>query len=123
MNGQLFNQRALDMALRSDFVSFIHKVVMTVNPSHQLQENWHIFAIAWHLEQVLRGDIKRLIICLPPRNLKSIISSVSFPAWALGLDPTRKIVSITYGAELAAKYSIDFRRVITSPWFRQAFLR
>ena len=81
---ELFDQRMLDMALRTDFISFIHKVVNTVNPASPYLDNWHVWAIAWHLEQVLSGNIRRLIICLPPRSLKSIISSVAFPAWALG---------------------------------------
>ena len=121
MNMEVFNQRMLDVALRTDFISFIHKVVNTVNPAKPYLHNWHIAAIAWHLEQALSGKIRRLIICLPPRSLKSIISSVALPAWELGRDPSRKIVSVTYSSMLAAKYANDFRSVVNSPWYRQVF--
>jgi predicted phage terminase large subunit-like protein len=121
MNMNLFDQRMLDMALRSDFVSFIQKVVNTVNPGAPYRDNWHVWAIAWHLEQVLAGKIRRLIICLPPRSLKSIISSVALPAWALGRQPGSKIVSITYSSALAAKYANDFRLVVGSQWYCRAF--
>jgi len=121
MNMNLFDRRMLEMALRTDFVSFIEKVVNTVNPLKPYQDNWHVWAIAWHLQQVLCGNIRRLIICLPPRHLKSIIASVALPAWSLGLDPSRKIISITYSTELAVKFALDFRRVIIDPWYLRAF--
>ena len=41
--------------------------------------NWHIQALAYYLEQVRLGKINRLIINMPPRSLKSIVSSVAFP--------------------------------------------
>ena len=121
MNMEVFDKRMLAVALRTDLVSFIHKVVNTVNPASPYLDNWHIAAIAWHLEQALSGKIRRLIICLPPRSLKSIISSIAFPAWALGHDPSRKIVSVTYSSMLAAKYANDFRLVVNSPWYKTVF--
>ena len=49
--------------------------------------NWHILALAFALEQVRSGKIKRLIINMPPRSLKSMMTSVAFPAFVLGHDP------------------------------------
>ncbi len=121
MNDFGFDRRTLEMALRTDFVSFIEKVVGTVSPGSPYLDNWHVSAIAWHLEQAMQGKIRRLIICLPPRSLKSIIASVALPAWVLGHDPTRKIISITYSNGLAAKYSNDCRQVIGAPWYRSLF--
>ena len=121
MNLKLFDQRAFDMAMRTDFVSLIEKVVSTVNSASPYQDNWHVSAIAWHLQQVLAGKIRRLIICLPPRSLKSIIASVAFPAWVLGQNPSKKIVSVTYSNSLAAKYANDFRLVVGAPWYCRAY--
>ena len=53
--------------------------------------------------------------------LKSISTSVAFPAYALGLDPTRRFICISYSGELAKKHSNDFRAVIEAPWYRSAF--
>ena len=60
MNMDVFNQRALNMAYRTDLVSFIQKVLNTVNPGTPYLDNWHVSAIAWHLEQVFAGNISRL---------------------------------------------------------------
>ena len=76
----------VNAACRTDFVSFVRKVFHVLNPSAIFHMNWHICAIAYYLEQVRLGKIKRLIINVPPRSLKSIMSSVAFPAFVLGHD-------------------------------------
>jgi hypothetical protein len=85
--------------------------------------NWHIDAIAYYLEEVRRGAIRRLIITLPPRNLKSICASVAFPAFALGHDPALRIVCASYSQELADKHARDCRAVMGSEWYRRLFPR
>ena len=71
--------------------------------------NWHIEAMAYHLEQVRLGRIKRLIINLPPRYLKSLVTSVAFPAFVLGHDPTKRLIVASYGSDLAVKLANDCR--------------
>jgi hypothetical protein len=63
----------VNAACRKDFVSFVRKVFHVLNPSAIFHMNWHICAIGYALEQVWLGNIKRLIITVPPRSLKSII--------------------------------------------------
>jgi predicted phage terminase large subunit-like protein len=70
---------------------------------------------------VLRGEINRLIINMPPRSLKSITASVALPAFMLGHDPTRRIICASYSGELAHKHSNDFRAVLSTPWYRTIF--
>ena len=77
--------RLLQALLRSDFGSFVHKVFLTLAPGQEFIANWHINAIARQLERVWRGELKRLIINIPPRSLKSIMASVTLPAYVLGL--------------------------------------
>jgi predicted phage terminase large subunit-like protein len=110
-----------DELLRRDFMKFLHRSFLWLNPGATFLPNWHIRAIAYQLERVRRGEITRLIINLPPRNLKSITVSVAFPAFLLGLDPRRKIIAISYGDELSAKHASDFRSVVNSPWYGRAF--
>jgi predicted phage terminase large subunit-like protein len=107
--------------LRQDLMSFIHRTFQTVAPGQRFQPNWHIEAIAEHLRRCLEGRIKRLIITIPPRHLKSISVSVAFPAWVLGRDPTRRIVCVSYSQDLALKFSQDTRTVMESDWYRRAF--
>jgi predicted phage terminase large subunit-like protein len=109
--------------LRNDLATFIHRTFQTVAPAQPYLPNWHIEAMAWHLQQCLSGAIKRLVITLPPRYLKSICASVAFPAWALGRDPSKRIICASYSGDLASKHAGDCRTVIESDWYRSAFPR
>ena len=111
----------VDAILRNDFVSFLYRCFLWLNPGATFLDNWHLRAIAYQLDRVRRGEITRLIINLPPRYLKSITVSVAFCAFLLGLDPQRRIISISYGDDLSAKHASDFRSVVNSPWFRRVF--
>jgi predicted phage terminase large subunit-like protein len=113
----------VNAACRKDFVSFVRKVFHVLAPSANYCMNWHICAIAHCLEQVRLGNIKRLIINLPPRSLKSIMCSVAFPAFVLGRDPTKRLIVASYGADLAIKHGNDFRAVVNSTEYRGIFPR
>ena len=115
--------RARNEACRRDFVSFIELVFSLLAPGRSLHMNWHIRALAYYLEHVRLGRIRRLIINLPPRFLKSIISSVAFPAYVLGHDPTKRIIAISYGLELATKFAHDSRIVMSSDRYKGIFPR
>lgn len=117
------NHQLLKAILRNDLGSFIHRTFQTVVPGESFKASWHIDAIAWCLTQCLEGDIRRLIITMPPRSLKSICASVAFPAWVLGRDPTKKIVCASYSENLAIKMARDCRAVMQSPWYRKIFLK
>jgi predicted phage terminase large subunit-like protein len=115
------NARLVDAFCRTDFVSFIHKTHQTLTPGSSLDMNFHINALAYHLELVRLGEIKRLIINMPPRSLKSLITSVAFPAFVLGHDPTKRLIVVSYGSDLAIKHGTDFRRVMNEPWYQRVF--
>src|ERR1044071_336398 len=85
-------------ACRQDFVRFVRKVFHVLNPSATFHTNWHICASAHVLEQVWLGKIKRLIITVSPRSLKSFVCSVAFPAWVMGHDPTKRLIMASYSA-------------------------
>ena len=116
-------ERTLRHHLRTDFCAFVEKSFGTVCPDQQFWPNWHLEAIAHALERVVGGETKRLIILMPPRNLKSICASVALPAWLLGRDPTRQIICVSYSADLAAKHARDCRAVMLAPWYQSAFRR
>ncbi len=118
-----FDPSLFNAALRQDFAAFIQRSFQTVAPGIAYQNNWHIDAIAHHLRLCLEGEIKRLIITVPPRHLKSICASVAFPAWALGRDPSLRIIAASYSTELARKHALDCRSVMESPWYKRLFPR
>lgn len=112
----LYNQ-----LLKNDLSSFIGKTLLSCDPDAPYLPNWHIDLIAEHLEAARNGTLKRLIINMPPRSLKSICVSVAWPAWLLGHNPKSRIIAASYSSVLATKHSIDCRQVIQSPWYRQLF--
>ena len=76
--------------LRGDIGTFVEQAFNTLNPATEYLYNWHIDEIAQKLEDAAKGRIKRLVISMPPRYLKSVCISVAWPAWLLGLNPARK---------------------------------
>lgn len=111
----------LQALLRNDFGAFIQRSFQTVVPGQPFLPNWHVDAIAYELERCLRGEIRRLIITVPPRHLKSHVASVALPAWALGHDPTLRIICVSYSQDLTSKHARDCRTVVESPWYRNTF--
>jgi hypothetical protein len=107
--------------LRSNFPAFMHKAFATLEPGQAYKPNWHLEAIAHQLERVRRGEIRRLIINMPPRSLKSLMASVAYPAFVLGHDPTRRIICVSYSVALAIKHANDFRAVLEAPWYQALF--
>src|ERR1700738_982189 len=113
--------REYDAILRSDLGYFAQRCFCELNPQAALAMNWHIEVIAAKLAAVREGKIRRLIINLPPRHLKSLLASIAFPAWCLGHDPSAQILSVSYGQELADKLARDCRSIMMSPWYRKIF--
>lgn len=107
--------------LVQDLSSFIARSFAELNPGTPYLPNWHIDLIADRLMQVYHRRIKRLIINIPPRNLKSICASVAFPAWALGRDPSLKFICSSYSSELADKLARDTQMVMNAPFYREIF--
>ena len=111
----------LDARLREHLYSFVRKAFETLHPGKSFIPAGHVEAICWHLQQVAEGRIRRLLITVPPRHLKSICTSVGFAAWMLGRDPALKILVASYGQDLAARHARDFRTVIEAPWCQRLF--
>ncbi len=115
------NRAEFDAVLRHELVEFTHRCFQTVVPGKPFRSNWHIEAIAHQLERCRQREIRRLIVTLPPRSLKSICASVAFPAYALGHDPRLRIICASYSQDLAAKHARDFRTVLESAWYQRLF--
>jgi len=114
-------QYKFDALLRSDFRFFAFKCFAQLHPGQSLSWNWHLDAIGYKLERLREGKTQRLILNLPPRNLKSELSSVYFVALLLGHDPTLKIICASYSQDLANNLSRKTRTIMESTWYRRAF--
>lgn len=102
-------------------VLFIEKCFQTLNPGTTFIPGDYLRAIAYQLELAAQGKNRRLIISLPPRHLKSISTSVAFTVWMLGLDPTFKIIGVSYSSDLAEDFGRQCLRLMRSGWYQAMF--
>lgn len=114
-------KKELEALLRADFGVFLNRVFLELHPQGELQWNWHMDLLVDRLARVMTGEIRRLIITVPPRHLKSIIVSVAFVAWLLGKDPRKRVICASYGQDLADKHARDTRQIMSSDWYKDAF--
>jgi predicted phage terminase large subunit-like protein len=117
----MFSQKEYAYLLRRDFVSFIERSFYELNPQTDFILGPHIELMACKLEACRLGRIKRLIINLPPRGLKSHCTSIAFAAWLLGHNPSAHIICASYGQELADKLARDCRSVMQTSWYQRLF--
>ena len=113
--------RIVEAACRTDFLSFFQWCFHTLQPGSTLNMNWHHRAMAYHLELVLRGRIKRLIIAAPSRTLKSLMASVALPAYMLGRNPAARVIGISHSTDLATKFSNECRALVDSTQYHRFF--
>lgn len=107
--------------LKTDFASFVKKCFATVDPGAVYKHNWHIDLMCEYLEACRRKEIKRLIINVPPRTLKSNVCTIAWPAWILGHDPRERILCASFSHGLSYDHSIACREVIQSEWYQHIF--
>lgn len=116
-------QRALAERSLADFIRIGWRYI---DPADYIT-NWHIDAICEHLEAVSKGQIRRLIINVPPRHMKSISVSVAWPAWTWIQDnddaplagPKVRFLASSYAHTLSIRDSVKCRRLIESPWYQE----
>ena len=98
-----------------NFMPFVHHVY------DNFIEGKHHRVIAKKLEAVARGELKRLIINMPPRHSKSEFASYLMPAWFLGRNPKLKIIQATHNTELAVRFGRKVRDLIDDPEYKTIF--
>ena len=113
--------RLLRAVRRQHLAAFNEKVFQTLDPGTRYEHDWHLDHLCYQLTRVVRGEVRRLILNVPPRSMKSITASIGFTAWVLGQDPTKRIICASYADDLARKLSVDTRAVMESPWYQELF--
>jgi predicted phage terminase large subunit-like protein len=81
----------------------------------------HHKIIAEKLERIASGDLKRLIVNMPPRHSKSEFASYLMPSWFLGRNPKLKIIQATMNTELAVRFGRKVRDLIADPIYHEIF--
>lgn len=106
---------------RRNLHEFIRQAWPIIEPGTPYLDNWHIGAMCEHLEAVTSGQIRRLLINVPPRYMKSIAVSVMWPVWEWATIPEQRWLFASYAQTLSRKHSLDRRRIIQSDWYRRHF--
>jgi predicted phage terminase large subunit-like protein len=107
--------------LRTSLYIFVMRCFAQLNPGTTFMPNWHIELIADRLTELILGDERRLIINIPPRYLKSLISSVALPAYLLGHNPAAQIICVSYAQDFSEKLGRDCRAIMNAAWYKATF--
>ena len=122
-------KRFLELAEREEceesLMRFLERGWQYIDPA-PFQPGWHLEAIAEHLQAVTDGQIRRLLITVPPRTSKSTLCSVAWPAWTWAQShigpisgPQVQFLSTSYSHTLSLRDSVKTRRLVQSPWYKK----
>lgn len=113
--------RAILQMYRTEPRMFLLLAFRLLHPGVEYRHNWSIDILGEALRRCARGEVRRLIINMPPRSLKSIGASVAFPAWLLGIRPDCKLMCIAGHRGLAEDQHELSRRLMTDRKYRALF--
>jgi len=100
---------------------FARAMWKVVEPKQEYVHNWHIEDICYHLEAVSKFEIQNLLINMPPRHMKSMLTCVMWPAWVWLNDPSMKWVFSSYASSLSRRDSVMCRRLLESNLYQAFF--
>lgn len=106
-------------ACTASFRWFVESAWPVIEPVTAFVPGWHIDAVCAHLQAASRGEIRRLVINVPPRHMKTITVSVMWPAWSWTFAPHLRFLTASYGANLAERDAIRSRDLLRSAWYRE----
>ena len=118
VNLEALLKQNVDTQCNDDFLSFVR--LMAPSIVSDLEMGRHIEVISDKLQQVQDGQIKRLMVFLPPRSSKSVVCSKLFPAWYLGRNPEHEILSISHSDQLASDFGRSVRDLVNTEEFSES---
>jgi predicted phage terminase large subunit-like protein len=107
--------------VQTEFRAFAMKAFAGLNKGKKLGNDKYLKLLAQELTDVAAGNIRRLIVSMPPRHGKTFMCSICLSAWILAHQPSAKILVLSYGQDLADKIAYAIRAILQSDWFKQAF--
>lgn len=105
---------------RRSLAEFAKQAWHVLEPGTDLKWGWVLDAICEHLEAVTAGEIKRLLMNVPPGSMKSLLTGVIWPAWEWGPRglATMRYLGTAHKQELAVRDNMKCRRLIQSAWYQ-----
>lgn len=107
-----------ELAERS-LVEFFQQSWEIIEPGTKYKHNWHVDLICEYLEMVTAGEIRRLIINIPPKYLKSRIVSVVWPVWSWMKAPHERWIFASHALPLSIRDSRYRRQILMAPWYQR----
>ena len=104
---------------KTDLLTFVKKTAPTLVTDFKMGR--HIELLCDRLQKVADGEIKRLMVFLPPRSSKSLITSKIFPAWYIGREPNHEIMSVSHSDQLASDFGRSVRDIVNTEDFQKTF--
>ena len=106
----------LELAQRK-LSTFVKQAWHTIEPDTELVWNWHHDAICEYLTAVCEGEIRNLLVTVPPRHTKSTITSIMLAPWVWIHNAAKQFLYASHDHTLSIEHSVKCRRVIESPWY------
>lgn len=106
-------------AASASLYEFVRQAWPVVEPGVPFIPSWHIEEICEHLEAVSSGELRKLLINIPPRHSKSTIVSVMWPMWEWLTEPSHKYLCASYSGNLSIRDNLKARRLVQSPWYQE----
>lgn len=100
------------------FREFVAEAWHVLEPETPFVPGWHIDAVCEHCQALEENRLRDLLICVPPRFMKSTICAILFPAWVWTRRPSSRFLYGSYSAALASEHAVKSRRVIESDWYQ-----
>lgn len=109
-----------ELAKRS-LLEFTRQAWPILEPGTPMKTGWVMEALCEHLEAVVRGDIKRLVINIPPGASKSRLTRVMMPLWVWTHKPWARIIGASYALNLAERDNYYSRTILQTEWYQKTF--
>ena len=100
---------------RSGLVPFCRHTMPAYKPG------WHHDVVGNAIQRMIHGDLRRLMISMPPRHGKSELISRRLPAYLLGINPNETIITASYSSDLSSRMNRDVQRIMDEDAYKFLF--
>lgn len=104
--------------MEMDLHEFMVGAWSIVEPSTEFIDGWHLHCVAEHLQAMVTGEIRNLLINIPPGTSKSLLTSVFLCPWVWATQPEKRFFYASYDQALSTRDSLRARLIIQSPWYQ-----
>lgn len=108
-----------EIGAKMGLVPFVRMAWPIVEPGRPYLHNWHIDVVAEHLEAVYAGQIRRLVINIPPGCMKSLLTSVFWPIWIWIREPKFRFICASYDVGITIRDARKHIQIMESEWFQE----